>query len=123
VRVNISEYNNSCRLLPEAEIAIFRVVQEAVTNISRHAGARNVKICCDLKAEMAKIEISDDGIGFDPSLVSLSPDTGQGFGLLGMSERLELVGGSFVINSSPGEGTCIDISVPLHGNGRRENLA
>jgi len=123
VRVNISEYNNSCRLLPEAEIAIFRVVQEAVTNISRHAGARNVKICCDLKAEMAKIEISDDGIGFDPSLVSLSPDTGQGFGLLGMSERLELVGGSFVINSSPGEGTCIDIRVPLHGNGRRENLA
>jgi signal transduction histidine kinase len=123
VRVNIDEKNNSCRLIPEAEIALFRVIQEAITNISRHAGARNVQICCDLTSDQAQIKISDDGIGFDPSCVTLAPETGHGLGLMGMSERLELVGGDFEINSTPGEGTRIDICVPLRGNGRSVNLA
>jgi signal transduction histidine kinase/HAMP domain-containing protein len=123
VRVSIKEENHSCRLYPEAEIALFRVIQEAITNITRHAGARNVQICCDLSSDQAVINISDDGIGFDPALVALSPETGHGLGLLGMSERLELVGGDFGINSVPGEGTRIDISVPLRGNGRGGNLA
>jgi signal transduction histidine kinase len=117
VRVNIEESDHSCRLVPEVEIALFRVVQEAITNITRHAGARNVRICCDVTSDQAQIKIKDDGIGFDPARLTLSPDTGQGLGLLGMSERLELVGGNFEVRSILGEGTSIDISVPLHGNG------
>jgi signal transduction histidine kinase len=123
VRVSIKEDNRSWRLIPEAEIALFRVVQEAVTNIARHAGARNVQICCDLDSGQAQIRISDDGIGFDPTHMSLSPEIGHGLGLLGMSERLELVGADFEISSTPGEGTCIDIRIPLHGNGKGEHLA
>lgn len=120
IRVNIDEENHACRLLPEIEIALFRVVQEAITNIVRHAGARNVQISCGLASNQVQIEIRDDGIGFDPSLVTLSSDTGRGLGLLGMSERLELVGGLFEITSAPGQGTNIHICVPLNGNERRE---
>jgi signal transduction histidine kinase len=123
VRVSIKEDNNSCRLIPEAEIALFRVIQEAITNINRHAGARNVEISCDSTSDWAQIGISDDGIGFDPADVTLSPETGHGLGLLGMRERLELVGGDFEISSIPGEGTSIDIRVPHHRNGKGENLA
>jgi signal transduction histidine kinase len=122
IRVNIEEHNHTCRLLPETEIALFRAMQEAITNIARHAGARNVRICCDLAAEQAHIEIFDDGIGFDPASVTLAPETGHGLGLLGMSERLELVGGNFKVKSSPGEGTHIEIRVPLQGNHRSEYL-
>jgi signal transduction histidine kinase len=116
VRVRFKETNQSCRLYPEVEIALFRVIQEAVTNINRHAGARNVEICCELNADQALIKISDDGIGFDTSQITLSPESGQGLGLLGMRERLELVGGDFVLNSTPGIGTQIDIRVPLRHN-------
>jgi len=114
IRVNFREDNNTCRLYPETEIALFRVIQEAITNIARHAGARNVQICCQLSSNQAKVKITDDGVGFDHTQVTISPETGHGLGILGMSERLELVGGDFEINSTPGEGTRIDIRVPLH---------
>ncbi len=120
MRVNIDEEKHACRLLSEVEIALFRVVQEAITNIARHSGARNVQIRCGLAADQVQIEIADDGIGFDPTLVTLSPENGQGFGLLGMSERLELVGGLFEISSALGQGTQIDICVPFNSNERRE---
>jgi signal transduction histidine kinase/PAS domain-containing protein len=123
IRVNIQEEDHSCRLIPEAEIALFRVVQEAIINIARHSGARNVRISCGLTSERANIDIRDDGIGFDPSSLRPPLEKGHGFGLIGMSERLELVGGDFEITSIPGEGTCIGIHVPLGGNGRRETLA
>ncbi len=122
VRVSFKENVHSCRLIPEVEIALFRVVQEAITNITRHAGARNVKISCDLTSEQIQIVISDDGIGFNPTQVILSPETGHGLGLLGMGERLELVGGEFEIDSIPGQGTQINIHMPLSGNGRKEQL-
>jgi len=120
VRVDIQEDNHSCRLLSEVEIALFRVVQEAITNVSRHAGARNVSISCNLAPEKVLINIQDDGIGFDPNQVTLSPESGHGLGLLGMRERLELVGGYLEISSIPGQGTQINIRVPLNGNERRE---
>ena len=112
------------RLSPEIETALYRVVQEAINNIARHAAARNVEIGLFLDNRIASISITDDGIGFDLTEVSmgtikdidseefqLSENT-RGLGLLGMQERIELLGGDLEIDTSPGDGTQIHIRVP-----------
>jgi len=104
---------DGCRLPPETETALFRVVQEAVTNIVRHAMARTVRLTFNMRADRAVIRIEDDGVGFDALELTLTPDSGRGLGLIGMQERVELVGGSFDIDTAPGQGTRIQIEVPL----------
>jgi len=106
------------RLPPETETALFRVVQEAITNIARHALARNVRIAFRMTPDALTIAIEDDGVGFDMVAVMLSPDSGRGLGLLGMQERIALLGGELVIDSAPGYGTRIDITVPLKESSR-----
>ncbi len=113
------------RLSPEIETALFRVLQEAINNIARHAAARNVEIKLELEDHTAIVNIKDDGIGFDPGEFSvatikdmenkspaLSGDT-RGLGLIGMQERIELLGGELDIVSAAGSGTEIRIRVPL----------
>jgi len=95
------------------ETALFRVVQEAVTNIQRHAAARNVCISLDFLGPEIKILIADDGIGFDLAEVTNVTGGKRGWGLIGMSERVELVGGNLVIDTSPRKGTQILIHIPL----------
>ncbi len=123
VIVDITEPSQTCRMLSEVETALYRVAQEAITNITKHAGARHVQISCEMSNGLASIDICDDGIGFSPSMVTLSPETGHGLGLLGMNERLELVGGKFEINSTPGQGTHLKIRVPLNGREKKEQYA
>lgn len=113
VRVSIEEINPIQRLPPEVETALFRVVQEAITNISRHAAARNTCISLNFEGNTVSITIEDDGVGFDTGELNLSPDSSQGLGLMGMRERLELLGGSLEINTSPGNGTQIFIETPI----------
>jgi signal transduction histidine kinase/HAMP domain-containing protein len=120
VQVDIREPDKTCRLLSEVETALFRVVQEAITNITKHAGARHVKISCKMTEGLACIDICDDGIGFSPNEVTLSPETGHGLGLLGMNERLEIVGGKLEVVSTLGQGTQVKIRIPLNGNERKE---
>ena len=134
VRVNVTTntppnlYNNETdaqRLSPEIETALYRVVQEAINNIARHAAARNVEIRLELSDGMATVNITDDGIGFDITELStgtiididnkdflLSENT-RGLGLLGMQERIELLGGELEIISVPGNGTQLHIRVPI----------
>lgn len=113
------------RLSPEMETALFRVIQEAIHNIARHAAARSVAIRLELEESRAMASIEDDGIGFDLSELSavsmrdiegsdsfLTHDA-RGLGLLGMQERIELLGGELQINTAPGSGTQIHIEVPL----------
>ncbi len=102
-----------CRLPAEMETALFRVIQEAISNIARHALARNVRLAVTRDALHVRIEIEDDGIGFDLVELSLSPDSVRGLGLLGMRERVELLGGSLDIDTAPGYGTRLRIFVPL----------
>lgn len=104
---------STCRLPSEIETALFRVVQEAITNIGRHAMARKVHLALNMRWDRADIRIEDDGLGFDVVELSLTPDSGRGLGLIGMQERIELIGGTFDIDSAPGEGTRIHIQVPL----------
>jgi signal transduction histidine kinase len=103
------------RLPAEVEIALFRVVQEAITNIAKHARAETVLIQCAARADAVSIEIEDDGRGFDPAAVPPSP-TGTGLGLVGMRERVTLLGGTVEIDSSPGEGTRLVLEAPLVWN-------
>jgi signal transduction histidine kinase len=113
------------RLAPDIETALFRVVQEAINNIARHAAARNVNIRLELDENTAIVSVRDDGIGFDLSELGveslreaesndplLSSNT-RGLGIIGMQERIELLGGELTITTAPGSGTHIQICVPL----------
>lgn len=113
IRVKIKELHEPRRLPAEVETALFRAVQEAITNIVRHSAARNVEMVIDFKEDIAEIRLEDDGIGFDISRLEISPDNPRGLGLLGMQERVELMGGELEINSSPGRGTRVRIRLPL----------
>jgi signal transduction histidine kinase len=100
-------------LPPELRIALFRVIQESINNILKHANARNVTISLFFNSNTIKITVKDDGIGFDVEKASYTKDKPRGLGIMGMKERVELFGGTFKINSRPGEGTDVNIEVPL----------
>ncbi len=105
------------RLEAELETAVFRVVQEALTNALRHAHASRVGV--ELLAENGTLRatIRDDGRGFDPARATGDGD--RGLGLVGMRERASLVGGELAITSSPGAGTQVELVAPLNrGSGR-----
>ena len=82
-------------------------------NISRHAAARNVFIQLLSDERNVQIHVMDDGVGFDMLDVENEPSSMRGLGLLGMRERLELIGGELEISSEPGSGTSLHIHVPL----------
>jgi signal transduction histidine kinase len=92
--------------------AIYRVVQEALTNIARHAGARRASVTLTRHDGTAIVMIEDDGRGFDPANVPL-----DSIGVRGMRERVALVGGTVEIESEAGRGTAVLVRVPLHGSG------
>ena len=110
------------RLSPAVEIALYRVTQEAVTNILKHATASYVEIDLDLsRDECVALRIEDDGRGFSVSSEGASA-AGGGVGLFGMYERISLVGGQLTIDSAPGEGTELRVTVPLVGRLQDEQL-
>jgi signal transduction histidine kinase len=98
------------RLPIEVETAFFRIVQESLTNVVLHAQAGRVDILLNLHNQNVVMIVEDDGIGFTPG----SPGLEDHLGLFGMRERIEMLGGSFVIESSPGKGTTIKAEVPCH---------
>lgn len=102
------------RLDPEFETAAYRLVQEALTNVSKHAGADRVRVRVWRDHRALQIEVSDNGVGFDPA------HTHQGFGITGMRERVHLAGGSLTITSAPGQGTTVSARLPTadQGNAR-----
>ncbi|MGE5357918.1 MAG: ATP-binding protein [Bacteroidales bacterium] len=106
------------RLQPEVETALFRVMQEAITNIAKYAHAESVLIQCVLKDDSIAFEIEDDGDGFDPASLPSAGDARRGLGLMGMRERVELLGGTITIDAAPGAGVRIAVSVPLKGDAR-----
>ncbi len=105
-------------LPPEIEIAVFRAAQEALNNVVRHAGAESVLVQVAAVTGRLEIEIEDDGRGFDVAEVAGPSDSGRGLGILGIRERLELLGGSAGVESSPGQGTRVTLSVPLPPEGQ-----
>ena len=100
------------RLPAELETALYRIIQEAISNIAKHARARHVTIRLYAGGESIIAEVDDDGVGFDPQEFLTPGESMRGLGLMGMRERVTLVGGRLAVSSLPGRGTHIRIEVP-----------
>lgn len=100
------------RLASDIETACFRIVQEALTNIARHAQAKQVNIRLDNEDEQLMLRISDDGCGFNQDEMQARALAGNSTGVLGMQERATLVGGQLTIASSPGNGSTVLMCCP-----------
>lgn len=100
-------------LAPPMETAIFRIVQEAFTNIARHASAASARILVDRLPEALQVLIVDDGRGFDVRAMLGTPAAHHGMGLHSMRERATLLRGTLAIESSPGRGVTIILKLPL----------
>jgi two-component system sensor histidine kinase UhpB len=112
VRLSLPE--DAIRLSPTRAIAVYRVVQEALTNIARHAGASAIEVDVAIAGNMLIVDVHDDGRGFVPdAIMRHRTSTGQGVGLFGMEERARLVGGQLTISSALGKGTTVQITLPL----------
>ncbi|MGW0161083.1 GAF domain-containing sensor histidine kinase [Mycobacterium sp. NPDC003323] len=101
------------RLPDHIELALYRIAQECLQNVVKHAQATRAKLTFSTTAEAARLEITDDGIGFDTLEHPLGGDDMGGYGLLSMAERAEIVGGRLHIRSRPGSGTTVTASIPL----------
>jgi len=95
------------------EVALYRVLQEALTNVARHANARHVGVRLRVDSERAELEVHDDGCGFDAKTFLQSPTPDYSMGVIGMRERVATYGGRFEIESQPGNGTRIALAIPL----------
>ncbi|HEX9412125.1 MAG TPA: sensor histidine kinase [Ktedonobacterales bacterium] len=114
VRLSLPE--DAIQLPPTSAIAVYRVVQEALTNIARHAGASAIQVDVAIAGNVLIVDVHDDGQGFVPdAILRHRTSTGQGVGLFGMEERARLVGGQLTISSAPGKGTTVQITLPLEG--------
>jgi signal transduction histidine kinase len=98
---------------PPVETTIYRVVQEALTNVLRHAQAQRVSVLLEQGHDQALAIVEDDGVGFDAETVLTAPDAQGRLGLLGMQERVGLVGGTLDIESARGAGTTVFVRIPL----------
>jgi PAS domain S-box-containing protein len=100
------------RLQPSVETTIYRIVQEALTNIIKHAQAKRVSILLEHRGNRAVTIVEDDGTGFDIEAAMNKPIAERTLGLLGMRERVELIGGTLDVESTPGAGTTIVVRIP-----------
>jgi len=113
IEVDLKVLGNERRLFPEKELLLFRIVQEALRNIAKHAEATKAEVEVKFDANKIAVTISDNGKGFEPpeSLGALTP-TGK-LGLAGMQERVQLLGGKLKLESKPGKGTKIFVEAPV----------
>lgn len=99
----------------ESKLVLYRIVQEALSNVLRHAEASRVGIRVEVTGQRVVAQVRDDGCGFDPQF--RPGEDGRGLGLMGMRERATLVGGRVFVESAPGAGTCIRVEIPLRQGG------
>jgi signal transduction histidine kinase len=99
------------RLPADVELAVFRIAQEALSNIERHAAARTVAVGLDFEGGGLRLLVKDDGIGFSPNTTRRG-SANQSLGIPGMAERASLIGARLFVHSRPGSGTSIDVRVP-----------
>jgi signal transduction histidine kinase len=101
------------RLSSEAELTLFRIAQEALNNVRKHAQATNVVTTVELTDSTIRLVVQDDGVGFKPPTLVDHPAAASKLGLIGMHERARLLGGTLVIDSAPGQGTKVIVNVPV----------
>ncbi|MBI2317223.1 MAG: sensor histidine kinase [Betaproteobacteria bacterium] len=98
------------RLPPASEITLFRIVQESLNNISKHAQATEVSIALEASLDAVILTVADDGCGFDSAARLVLPT--RSLGMVGMRERVESIGGRLRVESAPGEGTRVIVEAP-----------
>lgn len=101
------------RLDPDVEIIVFRVTQEALTNVAKYAEASCVQVGLTCEGQRLTLSIEDDGKGFDAGAALRATGEDQGGGVRGMRDRVQLFGGTFSLSSTPGQGARIEIELPL----------
>lgn len=105
-------FDGGKRLSPQIEITLYRIAQEALTNIARHAEPQNASVVIELRDGQVVVIVEDDGKGFDPEAV-LQSNLDEKLGLFSMQERISLVGGTLTIESSSGQGTTVFAEAPI----------
>ncbi len=105
--LNVSIADSVPALSPDVEQAIYRIGQEAIANVVNHANAKKIALSLDLAEGRVRLVVSDDGVGFDTDKTNKPSQ----FGLTGMKERAQIIGGSFEIISKPGQGTTVQLTV------------
>jgi signal transduction histidine kinase len=113
LEIHYSNNLDDSKLPHEIETVIYRVTQESLTNVIRHAQAQSVQIDLNVADASVQLRVEDDGRGFDPDQVDIS-DGRQRLGLLGIKERVEMIGGSFEVFSTHGQGTTIQLETPIN---------
>ena len=108
IKVALKLQELDCKFLPEFETAIYRTIQECLTNVAKHSEASRVNVSLDKKNDYLRIVIQDNGIGFNPEIFHFT----SGFGLFRLKEKTELLGGKFGISSRRGKGTRVVIIFP-----------
>jgi len=101
------------RLPPAIETALYRLVQEALTNVLKHAQATSVSLIVERRPEALQMIVEDDGVGFDVAAVRNTAHAERRLGLVGMDERVAQLGGTLTIESAPGRGTTVFVRIPL----------
>jgi signal transduction histidine kinase len=104
------------RLPPHLETTVYRIVQEALTNVLKHAKAQNVSIIVEHRDKRVLAIVEDDGCGFDAEEMMNKPAKERRLGLLGMQERVALVGGALNIESTSGAGASVYVRIPIQGH-------
>lgn len=110
----IVDVPEGARLMRLTELILYRVVQEALTNVVRHASAAHVSVRLEQDDKAVRLSIRDDGAGFDVANTLNAQE--RSLGLLGMRERVELIGATLRLDSAPGKGTCLQVEVALNEN-------
>jgi PAS domain S-box-containing protein len=101
------------RMPAAVEIALYRIMQEALSNVARHAGARRVRVRLQRRAATVEMVVDDDGGGFDPRRPPSPPTAARGLGIHTMRERAAVLRGALTIDSAPGHGTRVAVEIPL----------
>jgi signal transduction histidine kinase len=116
LEVGLEEAVGDERLPPEVETTLFRVAQEALTNVRKHARASTAHVVLDRSGRAVRLMVRDEGRGFRPDEATRSNGPGERVGLSGMRERLSLLGGKFELQSEPGSGTTVTAEVEVPTN-------
>jgi signal transduction histidine kinase len=101
------------RLPAPTEITLYRIMQEALTNVARHASAERVNLSLGWEGKEVRLEVRDDGRGFDPRSALAAGGTSAHLGLYGIRERAALLGGTAEVRSTPGRGTTLNVVIPV----------
>jgi signal transduction histidine kinase len=111
IRTELVQYGMEQRLSPEAEVCVYRIVQEALTNVARHSGARNATVTLARATDHLQMTVEDDGRGVGAR--GARGPASRGLGIIGMRERAQALGGTFVLEPRPGGGTRVSARIPV----------